>query len=404
MRIRFQTILGMGVAAVALLLTFILGLNVYVRVTTKPLHPDPENVPSEMRAAPLPKWAGLVEQARKIGRDGLLEQNLPGLSIAVGVGGDVVWAEGFGLADLEERVRVTPQTRFRIGSASTMLTSAAVGLLVENGKLKLDEKIQTYVPAFPEKQWPVTLRHLMAHTAGVRNDAGDEENVFEHCDHTADGLKRFAQEPLLFEPGTRYRYSSYGWILVSSAIEAAAGEPFFTFVRRQIFEPLGMNDTRVDAATQAITDQAASYFPRFAAETKYGPQEPDQLDYSCFAGASAFVSTPSDLVRFGMAIDSGKVLQPATVKLLQTSQRTAAGEDTGHGLGWDRETVNLAGQQRNLVVQDGALRGGTVASFISFPERAIVVAVVSNISFADTGTIALKIADVFAGQGTPERK
>jgi serine beta-lactamase-like protein LACTB, mitochondrial len=404
MKIRFQTILGMGVAAVALLLTFILGLNVYVRVTTKPLHPDPGNVPSEMRAAPSPKWAGVVEQARKIGRDGLLEQNLPGLSIAVGVAGDVVWAEGFGLADLEERVRVTPQTRFRIGSASTMLASAAVGLLLDKGKLKLDEKIQTYVPAFPEKQWPVTLRQLMAHTAGVRNDAGDEENVFDHCDQTADGLQRFAQEPLLFEPGTRYRYSSYGWILVSGAIEAAAGEPFFTFVRKQIFEPLGMNDTRVDAATQAITDQSASYFPRFAAETKYGPQEPDHLDYSCFAGASAFVSTPSDLVRFGMAIDSGKLLQPATVQLLQTSQRTASGEDTGYGLGWDRETVTLAGQQRNLVVQDGELRGGTVASFISLPEPAIVVAVVSNISFADTRSIALKIAEVFAGQTNPERK
>jgi CubicO group peptidase (beta-lactamase class C family) len=116
------------------------------------------------------------------------------------------------------------------------------------------------------------------------------------------------------------------------------------------------------------------------------------------------VSTPSDLVRFGMAIDSGKLLQPATVQLLQTSQRTASGEDTGYGLGWDRETVTLAGQQRNLVVQDGELRGGTVASFISLPEPAIVVAVVSNISFADTRSIALKIAEVFAGQTNPERK
>jgi len=396
LKIRFQTVLALGVAAVALLLLFILGLNVYVRVTTRPLHPDPEQVPSEMRATPLPKWSAAVEQARKISRDGLLEQNLPGLSVAVGVESDVVYAEGFGLADLEEQARVTPHTRFRIGSASTMLTSAAVGLLLEQGQLKLDEKIQTYVPAFPEKQWPVTLRQLMGHLAGVRNDAGDEEDVFTSCEQTADGLKRFANEPLLFEPGTRYRYSSYGWILVSSAVEAASREPFFTFTRKQIFEPLGMIDTRVDAAAQAITDQASSYFPRFAADTRYGPQEPDKLDYSCFAGASAFVSTPSDLVRFGMAMNSGRLLKPETLQILQASQRTTAGEDTGYGLGWDRESITLAGQQRDLVVHDGTLRDGMVSSFIAFPDRGLVVAVVSNTSFADTASIAVKIAEVFA--------
>lgn len=398
LKIRFHTVLALGVAAVALLLLFILGLNVYVRVTTRPLHPDPEQVPSEMRATPSPKWSAAVEQARKISRDGLLEQNLPGLSVAVGVGSDVVYAEGFGLADLEEQARVTPHTRFRIGSASTMLTSAAVGMLLEKGQLTLDEKIQTYVPAFPEKQWPVTLRQLMGHLAGVRNDAGDEEDVFTGCAQTADGLKRFANEPLLFEPGTRYRYSSYGWILVSSAVEAASREPFFTFARKQIFEPLGMTDTRVDAAAQAITDQASSYFPRFAADTRYGPQEPDKLDYSCFAGASAFVSTPSDLVRFGMAMNSGRLLKPETVQILQASQRTTAGEATGYGLGWDRETITLAGQQRDLVVHDGTLRDGMVSSFITFPDRGLVVAVVSNISFADTASIAVKIAEVFAAQ------
>ena len=87
--------------------------------------------------------------------------------MAVGIGGDIVWAEGFGFADLKTSVPVTPNHRFRIGTASTVLTSAAVGLLLENGRLKLDDEIQTYVPAFPQKQWPVTLRELMGHMAGV---------------------------------------------------------------------------------------------------------------------------------------------------------------------------------------------------------------------------------------------
>ena len=256
-----------------------------------------------------------MEQGRQIVRAGLTEQNLPGLSVAVGVGGDIVWAEGFGWADLEKQVPVTPDTRFRIGTASTVLTSAAVGLLLEKGRLKLDDEIQTYVPAFPEKQWPVTLRQLMGHMAGVRTDGGDEEPLFsERCERPVEALQCFAERPLLFEPGTQYRYSSYGWILVSAAVEAAADEPFFTFMREQIFDPLGMRDTMPDSATEPIPDRATFYFPRFAADPRYGPDLTREVDYSCFAGAGAFLSTPSDLVRFGMAINSGKLLQPATVR------------------------------------------------------------------------------------------
>ena len=404
-RIRLQTILGLFVVAVGLVLTFVLGLFAYVKTTTKPLHPEAENLSWVSASAPAPRWAAAVEQGRQISRGALLEQNLPALSVAVGAGGEVVWAEALGWADIEEQARVTPHTRFRIGSASTMFTAAAAGLLIEKDRLKLDEKIQTYVPSYPEKQWPVTLRQLMAHEAGVRSDAGDEEDVRSRCERTTDGLARFAAAPLLFEPGTRFHYSTYGWMLVSAAIENAAGEPFSAYMRKQIFEPLGMADTKLDSATDVSTDTAASYFPRFAADTRYGPQEPDTLDYSCFSGATAFLSTPSDMVRFGMALDSGTLLQPATVQLLEASQRLPSGDATGYGLGFDRETVTLAGAPRDLVVHDGEIRGGMVASFITFPERGVVVAVAANTSYADTAAVALRLADVFAQPvSTPVRK
>jgi serine beta-lactamase-like protein LACTB len=261
------------------------------------------------------------------------------------------------------------------------------------------------VPAFPKKQWPVTLRQLMGHLAGVRNDAGDEEPLSAHCERTVEGLQHFAERSLLFEPGTQYRYSSYGWILVSAAVEAAADEPFSTFMRKQIFEPLGMDDTRPDSATDPIPDRATFYFPRFAADPRYGPQSPREVDYSCFAGSSAFLSTPSDLVRFGMAINSGKLLQPATVQLLQAPQRLPSGQETGYGLGWDLENVTLAGEQPRVVGHDGESLGGMVASLMAFRERGIVVAVTSNISYADTPSLALNIAQAFADQArSPARK
>jgi CubicO group peptidase (beta-lactamase class C family) len=341
-----------------------------------------------------------VKQAREIARAGITEQNLPGLSVAVGADDDIVWAEGFGWADLESRAGVTPDTRFRIGGASMALTSAAVGLLVEKDRLKLDDEIQTYVPVFPRKQWPVTLRRLMGHLAGVRKDGGDEESLFsERCERTTDALKRFAEIPLQFEPGTRHHYSTLGWILVSAAVESAAKEPFFTFMREQIFKPLGMSDTTPDySAADPIPDSATFYYPKFAADNRYGHDLARDGDYSCFAGAGAFLSTPSDLARFGGAINRGKLLQPATVKTLQTPQRLASGEETGYALGWDLETVSLAGESTTMAGHDSEFIIGGSTSLMTFPERGLVVAVTSNTSFADTSSVALKIAQAFAEQ------
>jgi serine beta-lactamase-like protein LACTB, mitochondrial len=382
---------GIGLIAAA-----VVGLFVYMGVMATPLHPSPQDVPSVTGATPAQQRAGAVERARQIVRTALSEQNLPGLSVAVGAGGDIVWTEGFGWADLESRVPVSPDTRFRIGTASTALTSAAAGLLLEKDRLNLDAEIQAYVPAFPQKEWPVTLRQLMGHLAGIRNDSGDEGPLFSvHCDQTVDALPLFADSSLLFEPGTEYRYSSYGWILVSAAVEAAADESFLTFMRKQIFEPLGMDDTEADSATESISDRATPYFPKFASDPRYGLDLMRPIDYSCYAGSSVFLSTPSDLVRFAMAINSGKLLKPDTVHLLQTSQRLPSGQETGYGLGWDLETVTLAAEQTRIVGHDGDSLGGMVTSFWTFP-GGIVVAVTSNTSYADTSSLASKIAEAFA--------
>src|SRR5688500_1694027 len=187
------------VGAVGRVVVAAVGLIAYLAATAKPLHPDPKEIQSVTQSA-LPQWAGAVEGGRELVRDSLTYQNLPGISAAVGVGGDIVWAEGFGWANVEDQLPVVPNMRFRIGTASTALTSAAVGLLLEQGRLKLDDEIQKYVPAFPRKEWPVTLRQLMAHVSGVANDAGDEGPLFDqHCERPVDALSAFSDLPLLFE-------------------------------------------------------------------------------------------------------------------------------------------------------------------------------------------------------------
>lgn len=388
-------LIGGGIAVIGV---FVAGLFVYMNATMRPLHPDAKAVSALTQSSPSPKWANAVEPGRQFARASLIEQNLPALSVAVGVGGEIVWAEAFGWADIEKRLPVAPHFRFRTGGASMPLAAAAVGLLLEKDRLNLGNDIQLYVREFPEKQWPVTLRHLMGHTAGIRGDGGDEEPLSPQCARAVEGLPRFADRPLLFEPGTKFHYSTYGWILVSAAVEAAAKEPFFTFLRAQVLEPLGMRDTVPDSASPAVPDRATFYHPRFAADPRYGPDLANDGDYSCLAGGGGILSTPSDLVRFGMAIAGGKLLQPATVTLLQTSQRLTSGEDTGYGLGWDLETVPLAGQPARMVGHDSHYTTGGTTSLMTFPDQGIVVAVMTNTAFADTASIASKIAQVFAEQ------
>ena len=402
---RIETWLLIGVAGVAVLGTAILGLHLYMTTTAAPLHPNAGAVPVA-GTTPATAWADAAGRATRILRAGISEQNLPGLSAAVGIDGQIVWAEGVGFADLERRTPVSPRTRFRIGTASIALTSAGVGLLVDKGTLKLDDPIQNYVPEFPKKPWPVTLRDVMGHVAGIGSDGGDEGPLFgTHCARPADGLKAFADDPLLFEPRTRYRFSRYGWIVVSAAVEAAAGEPFDRFMAAQVFEPLGMHDTRVDPDVEArSSSRATSYFPRYAGDPRYGPDEMRPLDYSCYAGGGVFVSTPSDLVRFAQAVGGGTLVKPATVDLFQTSLRLPSGKETGYGLGWDLETVTLNGTPTRVVGHDGDILAGEVASLLVVRDRRLVVAVTANTSYADTATLARQVAEAFAAPGSAAAK
>ena len=390
-------------------------------------------VPARTQSGAAQKWDDKVGRARGVARAALADWNLPGLSVAVGVGDELVWAEGFGWEDVKSRAPVTPATRFWIGTASTALTSAAVGVLLEKDRLKLDEEIHTYVPEFPKKRSPVTLRQLMGHVSGIGTDGGGAGPLFyQRCERPVEALQHFSDDNLLFEPGTQFRYSKYGWILVSAAVESAADEPFLTFMREQIFQPLGMKDTSAESAKEEnpediggpgedappltflrqvileplgivkpaprVPDRVTLYEPRSGKDPRSGRRVMRLQNLSCYAGAMAFLSTPSDLVRFGMAIHRGKLLKTATLQQLQTPQRLASGKETGYGLGWALGNVPLAGGQTRTIGVDGEVRGGMTTSLLTVPEHGIVVAVSSNISYADTASIARQVVQAFAAQ------
>ena len=397
---RLETWLTLLLAGVGAVLLFVAGLWIYVSATATPLHPRAQGVPSFADDFPAPEFEGAASRARDIVRAALADQNLPAVSIAVGSGGKVVWEETFGVADITTRVNATPKTRFRIGTASIPLTSTAVGVLLEKNQLSLDEAIQKHVPEFPDKKWPVTLRQVMAHTAGLPTDEGDESPLLgTHCDRAVDALPSFTKRDLRFEPGTQFYYSRFGYIPVSAAIEHVTGDTLARFMRKEIFEPLGMNDTMPDPSAEAASpDRSTSYFPRFAADPRYGPDLNRPLDFSCYSGASMFVSTSGDLVRFALAVNGGKLLKPETVQLLQTPQRLPSGEETSYALGWDVDTVTLSGKPTVVIGHDGEILGGIASTLMVFRDTGLVVAALSNTSYADTPGLAVKIAEAFGAR------
>jgi CubicO group peptidase (beta-lactamase class C family) len=383
----------------ALLLAIVLtvaGAGALYFVSTMDVHPDPAAVPLTpgVHAA---RYANAIDESRRLAHALLLEDNLPGLSVAVARDGDIVWTEGFGWADLEDRAPATPRTQFRLGSVSKTLTAAAIALLHERGRIDLDAPVQTYVPTYPQKPWPVTTRQLMGDIAGVHRIRGDNNDNAPggDCATLDEALTTFADEPLLFEPGTRYRFSTNGWILLSAVFEAAAGEPLPKFLRREIIEPLRMESTVLEDGAR-VPDITSFYIPRANMRTKLGVRKGTRLNNSCLAGAGAFFSTPSDLARFGSAMLKPGLLRAETIALLQTPLRLKSGDSTDFALGWKVERVQLAGAPARMIAHRATPNGGTVA-LLTFPDHGIVVAAASNISPAEgLDRTCRRITDAFA--------
>lgn len=363
----------------------------------------PGALPASAQVAGAPAAAGsayghaqAIEAARAIARS-LVEQNaLPGLSLAVGVDGRIVHSEGFGWADLENRVPVTPLTRMRIGSISKPVAAAALGVLVDRGRLDLDAEIQTYVPYFPRKRWPITVRQVAGHIAGVRHYRDDENLNARRYRTVRDGLAIFADDTLLFEPGTQYSYSSYGWNLLSAVVEGAAGMAFLPFMRSEVFEPVGMRSI-IAEHTDSIIEWHAKFYERGEGGTLLNAP---YVDNSYKWAGGGFISNTEDLIRFAFAHLDGGLLEPATVETFWTPQRLRNGDETGYGIGWSSERDEGG---RRIVAHTGGSVGGR-AVLILYPQERVAVAMTSNAGHAPMSVAnARRIAEAFLATSTNGR-
>ena len=311
-----------------------------------------------------------IETARKYIQDSLKTSKIPGVSITVSVNGEVVWSEGFGYADLEQNVPVTSETKFRVGSVSKPLTAAGLALLYEKGKINLDTLVQAYVPSFPQKRYPVTLRQLAGHISGIRHYRGQEMILAKRFSTVEEGLSIFRDDSLLFEPGTRFSYSSHAWNLISAAVEGASKEDFLGYMKRQVFLPLGMANTIADYTDSLIAGRARWYTTDSLDHVINAPY----VDNSYKWAGGGFLSTTGDLVKFGNAMLSGSILKPSTTAMMFTSQKLKDGRETNYGIGW---FVRKDRNRRQVVSHTGGSVGGT-AHLLLYPEQQLVVALLVN--------------------------
>ncbi len=296
------------------------------------------------------------------------EHALPAVSAAIGRDGEVVWAGAVGFADLEAETPATAETRFRIGSVSKTLTAALVGRLLERGALDLDRPVREWLPDYPEKRWPMTPRQLGGHLAGVRHYAPGEFLWTRHYDSVREGLEMFEDDPLRFEPGTRYAYSSHGYNLLSAVLEVAGGDDFLTLMQREVFDPLDLERTVADHADREIEGRAGFYHLVGGA-----PRRAPDVDLSHKWAGGGFLSTPTDLVRFGRAWLADDYLSAETRRALWTSQRTSDGKETGYGIGWRARRTS-----DGLLVGHGGGSVGGRTEFLVLADRGVVVAVTVN--------------------------
>lgn len=267
-----------------------------------------------------------VAQARAILRP--LAEQAVGFSIAVAQDDRIVWTEAYGYRDLEESLPATPATHFRLYSLAKPMTAAAAARLLEAGRLDPNAPIQRYVPEFPDKGTPITPMQLATHSSGIRHYSGEAEaRSSRHCESVADALEIFAADPLVHAPGTGETYSSWGYVLLSAALEGATEQSFEEAMEDLVFQPVGLNSFMLDDPSEAIPNRT-----RFYQEAAPGVfVSASEVDNTCKWGAGAWLGTAMEVAQFGLALVDESFLSPRTQQLFLRGQPIYRAQGVGVG-------------------------------------------------------------------------
>ncbi len=333
-----------------------------------------------------PAYADAAAQAGRHLRDMRDRLGLPALSAAVSIDGRLIWAGAVGWADPERRIPADPDTRFRIGSTSKAVTATALARMVEAGSIDLDAPISRYLPRPPNPAWaPVTPRQLASHTAGIvgyaenRDLRGLAQSLLEwgEVGSAAESLEFFDDNDLLFPPGEGFHYSSFDTVLLSAAMEAAAGRTFPDLLDALVLAPLGIDGAGADRPARPVTGQAV-----FHAEAGGAWKPWRAVDHSYKWAGGGLLASPSELALIGGGWFDPAFLSPDTAALFWRPQRLADGRvnPQSYAIGWraNPQTLLFGAGRPVLNVHHGGVSKGALSWLNLYPEFRLAVALNTN--------------------------
>lgn len=310
--------------------------------------------------------------------------NGPGCAALVSVDGKPEYTYCTGKANIELNVPVKIEHKFRIGSLTKQFTAIGIMILVEQGKLDLQDSIQQYLPDFPVKEYTVTIEHLLTHTSGIKSYTSPEimdENFMRLYHHPDSLVHSFAQFPLEFQPGTQFSYCNSGYHLLGIIIEKVSGKSYATFMKEELFDKAGMTNTRPDNSTEIIENRIPGYDPSVE------PVNAQYIDMSIPYAAGNLISTVSDLNLWYKALFDYKIVKKETLAKAHTSYILSSGEPTGYGYGWGVKTI----EGQTVINHDGGIPGFLSSGFY-FTEQKLLMVVLSNCTCNPPWESAEKIA------------
>ncbi len=336
---------------------------------------------SVLTAAQLAEFDAFVQQQ-------MAADKVPGISVGF-IKDGAMWTKGYGFADIENRSPAKSESMYRMASVNKPMTALAVLQLAEKGKIDLDAEVQTYVPYFPKKKFPVTVRQLLGHIGGISHYQDyDKEGHFKDRKNTRQAIAVFENFDLINEPGTRYSYSSYGYNLLGAVIEGASGMPYAKYMTDNIWKPLGMNTTTMDDPYVMIPNRVRGY------ENVDGQiRNSEFVDISSRFSAGGIRASVIDMLKFGSGFNNGIVLSPKSLALMYDSMTTKNGEITNYSAGWSTNPTN-----GRFVLSHSGGQQETSTFLFTFPSRKLTIAVAANLEGANTQPFIMKLFELITGE------
>jgi D-alanyl-D-alanine carboxypeptidase len=322
----------------------------------------------------------------------------PGATVIVVKDGQTIFRKAYGLADVASKEPLNPDTALRIGSITKQFTATAILMLAEEGKLALDDEITKFLPDYPTQGRKITIEHLLTHTSGIVSYSGKRDFVANMARDVTVGqmIDSFKNDPMEFEPGSRWRYNNSAYFLLGAIIEKVSGQTYASYVEQRIFTPLGMTHTAYEGHDRSPVKHASGHIAG-----RDGYQIAGAVSMTQPYSAGALVSTVDDLARWDAAISSGKLLKAASWQRAFTPYKLSSGKSTDYGYGWEIGTL----RGTPMIAHGGSITGFRGYA-LRLPADKVYVAVLTN---ADSGMAtpdgpAMKAAAIAIGKPFPEHK